>query len=70
MNNAAKRRAPFDEKGRIKFDFRSFKRVLKYLSAYKLRLVFVAVCIVLNAVAGVIGSAIAAGVFLSMIPAH
>ena len=56
MNNGARRRAPFDEKGKIKFDGKSFRRVLKYLSAYKPRLIIVAVCILLNAVAGVIGS--------------
>ncbi|MBR6915070.1 MAG: ABC transporter ATP-binding protein, partial [Clostridia bacterium] len=56
MNNAKRRATPYDEKGKMKIDFKSFRRVLKYLSAYKIRLFFVALCILVNAIAGVIGS--------------
>ena len=40
----------------MKIDFKSLKRVLRYLSAYKLRVSVVAFCILVNAIAGVIGS--------------
>ena len=40
----------------MKIDFKSLKRVLGYLAKYKLRLAAVALCILVNAIASVIGS--------------
>ncbi|MBR6915910.1 MAG: ABC transporter ATP-binding protein, partial [Clostridia bacterium] len=56
MNNGSRRRAPYDEKGKMKLDWGSLKRVLGYLKAYRARLVAVAVCILVNAIAGVVGT--------------
>ncbi len=56
MNNGSTKRAPFDEKGKMKLDWGSLKRVLGYLKAYRARLFGVAVCIVVNAIAGVVGT--------------
>ena len=63
MNNGKGKFAPMDKDGkRMRFRKETFGRILKYMFRYKLSLVAVAVCIVINAICGVAG-----GLFLRLL---
>ena len=56
MNNGKGKFAPMEKDGkRMRFRKETFGRILKYMFRYKLSLVAVAVCIIINAICGVAG---------------